>query len=76
VRRCVVVCRTDAGRSQSLSRVLALMESCGFRYHLHAPIAAPNTLVLLPIKENADCAVNVWGYQGEKFPNALRETVA
>jgi hypothetical protein len=76
VKRCLVVCRTDMGEDQSLSRVLALMESCGFRYHLQSPGAAPNPLVFLPIKENADCAVNVWGYQGEKFPNALRETVA
>lgn len=73
VKRCLVVCQTEVGRAQSLSRVLALLEHCGFRYHLQAPEAASNPMTYLPIKDKADCFVNIWAYRGEKFPYAIPE---
>lgn len=73
VKRCLVVCQTQTGRAQSLSRVFALMEDCGFRYHMQAPRAASNPMTFLPIKDNADCFVNVWAYRGKKFPYAVAE---
>lgn len=73
VKRCLVVCQTEVGRAQSLSRVLALLEHSGFRYHLQAPDAASNPMTYLPIKDKADCFVNIWAYRGKKFPYAVAE---
>lgn len=74
VKRCLIVCQTPIDKSQSLSSVLSLMERCGLRYHVQASYAADNPMLSLPLRHSADCLVNVWGYQGNKFPFALPET--
>jgi hypothetical protein len=73
VKRCLIVCQTPVDKSQSLASVLSLMEKRGFRYHIEAIHAARNPLLSLPISSNVDCRLNIWGYQGKKFPMTLPE---
>ena len=67
-RRLLIECRTVLGQEQKLSRVLSLLERCGFRYHISAPRASANPLISLCSQEHADCLVKVWGYRGARFP--------
>jgi hypothetical protein len=75
VKRCLVVCKTAVGQKQKLSRVLDLLEQSGFRYHLRDRKSSPNPLVFLAAEGKVDCQIEVWAYQGEKFPNTISESI-
>ena len=69
--RILVTCRTELGKKQQVSKVLGLLESHGFRYHLSPRNASGNPLVDLKSQRGADCVVDVWGYRGDKFPRTV-----